>query len=200
MIKKILILFIVILMIPLTVICKDRNLLASKIHWEGIFGSLKKDPSTTYCLMGVGFFRAPVSEDINKVINEWMENHPKAYLVPISILQPFKINNPKSKQVYVWVVDGENNLNLYLVRMGCCPAGTMQSITEIDLSIPESDQNDPEIERYNQEISKLQKDKLLIEKIEYNEFITKVTEAEEQAKKDKLGIWTEDLNKPQEDI
>jgi hypothetical protein len=69
--------------------------------------------------MGRGFFQTPTSEDMPKIIESWMREHPKAVLVPIASIQPVVDKAPESKLTYVWVVDGESNLNIELVRQGC---------------------------------------------------------------------------------
>ena len=64
--------------------------------------------------------------------------------------------------MYVWLVDGESNLDLDLVRKGACPAGTMLAPNPSDL---------------------------LIASAEYKRFEDKLSELEQMAKQDKLGIW-----------
>lgn len=55
------------------------------------------------------------------MIGHWTREHPNARLVPVSVLgerSPLPI-------VYAWAVDGEDNLNLLLVRQGVYPALVM---------------------------------------------------------------------------
>jgi endonuclease YncB( thermonuclease family) len=62
---------------------------------------------------------------------------------------------------YVWVDDGDSRLNVFLVRNGCCPAGSMSS-AGLTLLVPQKD---------------------------YDVFISQVEAAEQAAKKEGLGIW-----------
>lgn len=64
----------------------------------------------------------------------------------------------------VWVVDGNDNLNMQLVRKGACEAKTVL--------LNEEDEGH-----------------ILIKEEVYKEFKKKVIEAETQAKKESLGIW-----------
>ncbi|MGE5529038.1 MAG: hypothetical protein ACM3X6_07845 [Patescibacteria group bacterium] len=191
MIKKMVLIFIMSFILSTVIVSNEPTLLASDINWESQFGSIKDKPSIIYCLMGMGFFRAPTSKEIDEVIHEWLAEHPEAYLVPISIMQPLLNNDPDSKLIYVWVVDGDDNLNIHLVRMGCCSASAMQSLAAIDFSDLENDQNTPKDDWFIEVISQLKQQKLLIDKEEYEKFITKTIEAEQQAMIEKLGIWGE---------
>jgi len=63
----------------------------------------------------------------------------------------------------VWIIDGDENLNIHLVRMGGCSADTMF----------------------------LNKgDKAHVTKEKYESFINKILEAESLARKERLGIWS----------
>jgi hypothetical protein len=151
-------------LLPLA-ICQELELPASEIVWDGIFGCKKDEPSTTYCLMGNGFFRAPRSNEIDEVVTNWVAEHPMARVIPVSTFQPVMEDDPKSKMVYVWLVDGESNLNVQLVSLGCCSSSTMQATMWSNLHIQKKD---------------------------YEQFGLKIIQAEQQAKLKKIGIWKEE--------
>lgn len=135
---------------------------ATEITWQKIFGSRKAEPSNVYTVMTQGSILAPTSMDIEKLFREWLDVHPKAEAVLVYSLQPITTDDPKSKMKSVWVVDGDENLNLYLVSKGACAAGTM---------VLEPGDETP-----------LSKDK-------YEAFEKKVWQAEDTARTQKLGIW-----------
>src|ERR1044072_9946216 len=97
----------------------------SIITWKMHFGSRKGEPNNVYILMTQGGFRAPTSKDFETLIKSWLEKHPNADAIVVYTLEGMMVNIPDSKMKAVWVVDGNDNLNVHLVRMGGCPAGTM---------------------------------------------------------------------------
>lgn len=166
--------------VALVVLCllmMPEGIPASSIQWQGVFGSQQEDPSTAYILMA-SFFLAETSSDIDQVIADWLAAHPNARAVPVSVFEAEEYAaNPKIESfwdffgnaqekavyfVYVWVLDGDECLNLYIVRKGCCAGGTMEVQFEGPLEVSEG---------------------------RYKEFLKKVNAAGEEAKKEGLGIW-----------
>jgi hypothetical protein len=137
---------------------------ASSITWRQHFGYRKEEPHNTYILMTQGGFRAPTSTNLESLIRSWLREHPNADLILVYTIEPMMTTIPDSKMKSVWVVDGEDNLNIHLVRMGGCPAGTMLLNGG---------------------------DKTPVTREDYEAFSKKVIEAEGLAKKEKLGIWSE---------
>lgn len=84
------------------------------------------------------------------------------------------VNQLHSEQVYAWVVDGQDNMNEYLVRQGGCPGGTMLI---------------PDTSRYPKEATEKGFSKMLISQQEYIRVIKSMAKAEAEAQKEKLGIW-----------
>lgn len=142
---------------------KSERVAAASISWKDIFGSRKEEPQNTYLLMTQGGFRAPTSKNLDDLIKTWMEKHPKAEAVLVHSMEGSSAF-PGSKIKAVWVIDGRENLNLYLVRNGACPAGTMV--------LNEGDETP-------------------LSKEEYKLFENKFWEAQKAAKLEKLGIWAE---------
>lgn len=137
---------------------------AGKLSWDGPFGGLKNEPNNVYSLMTQGGFLAPTSPDYAKLIVEWLEKHTNADAVVVYDLQPMMRDVPDSKMRSLWIVDGDESLNIYLVRNGSCPAGTMVLNAG---------------------------DKTPLRKDEYEAFEEAVWEAQKMAKLEKLGIWAD---------
>ena len=137
---------------------------ASSITWEKHFGGLKKEPNNIYSLMTQGAFRAPTSDNFEKLMNDWLAKHPNAEATVVFILEGTMTGRPNSKWKSVWIADGKESLSIYLVRQGACPAGTMV--------LNRGDQA-----QVGQQV--------------YEAFVEKVWEAEQLAKNDKIGIWSE---------
>lgn len=141
----------------------SQRVKASSISWKGHFGGRNEDPENMYILMTQGGFRAPTSDNFEKLIKSWLDKHTKADAIVVYEMEGLMSNNPNSKMKAVWLVEGEDNLNVYLVRNGGCPGGTMVLNAG---------------------------DKTPLTKEEYETFVKKIIESEKLAKKEKLGIWS----------
>ena len=137
----------------------------SRFIWGEGIGGRKGEPQTIYMLMSQGGFLAPTSSNFKDLIKAWLAKHPNANVAVVYTLDGATKQSTKMK--WVWVIDGDENLNIHLVRMGGCSADTMF----------------------------LNKgDKAHVTKGEYESFIKKILEAESLAKKERLGIWSEMKN------
>jgi len=136
---------------------------ASRLQWFGAMGGDPSEPADVYCLLGQGFLRTPSAENTEAVIADWLSSHPDAVLRVVARLENFMGSDPESQFMHVWVVNGEENLNLYLVERGCVPAGTMQAARP-EIEIPFED---------------------------YLDFLHAVEQAEGAAKEAKLGLFGE---------
>lgn len=137
----------------------------SNFKFQSIFGSTDSEPENIYCLLGTGFLRSPHSENSDSLINTWIENHPKAIVVPVSSFGPLETEKPDSKMTYCWVIDQNDTLNNYLIKNGCFPGGTMMRANESNY---------------------------IIRKKEYVAFIKQIESAELYAQNKKLGIWSKE--------
>jgi hypothetical protein len=135
---------------------------ASSVKWEGPFGSSEATPKSTLCLMARGFFRMATSAEMPALIAAWLRDHPKAMVVPVASFGPVMDRDPESKMTFVWIVDGEQNLNLELVHQGCFEPQTQTIGEGQKLEAPAAD---------------------------YEAFVQKALEAGKQAKEKKLGVW-----------
>lgn len=150
----------VIALIPPSLAAGPEPIRALSIKWREQFGSSQADKHTTFCLMARGFFRSPTT-NIQAVTDAWLIKHPKAVLVPVSSM-PSRVNDPQSKLTFVWVVDGDEILNLELVRQGCFHPATETIGGEQKLEVPQA---------------------------EYDAFTKKLTTAAEYAHGHALGVW-----------
>ncbi|QCK15734.1 hypothetical protein [Mangrovivirga cuniculi] len=144
------------------------------------FGHKKDSKSNhNYSLLGTGFFRTPRAENIDSLISTWIENHPNAKVIPVYTFGPTMNDDPNSKQTYCWVVNNSDTLNIYLVKKGAIPGGTMQRPkTWKEMSGKErklyEDKPDEEVHVTDKE---------------YQDFITKIKIAAEFARQNKIGIY-----------
>lgn len=130
--------------------------------WGKGIGGRKGEPKTMYTVMSQGGFLASKSNNFEDLIKAWLAEHPNANVIVVYTLDGATKQSTKIK--WVWIIDGNENLNIHLVRMGGCSADTMF----------------------------LNKgDKTHVTKGEYESFIKKILEAESLAKKERLGIWSE---------
>jgi hypothetical protein len=136
---------------------------ALSITWDENLGGRKEEPYNLYDLMSRGGFLAPKSENYKELIEAWLANHPGADAVVVYTSSLFK-QFPDSRRKWVWVVDGDDNMNIHLVRSGGCEVWTMLLAKG---------------------------DKAHVTRKEYEAFVEKVIEAESLAKKERLGVWSE---------
>jgi hypothetical protein len=111
-------------------------------------------------LLAVGGFRASVGQEFASIRDSWLSSHPKAILT--RVCQYKEENSNKLTLTYVWILDGNDNLNVELVRTGCVAADYMYVLEEQKIDIPAH---------------------------KYQEFVQKVRAAESEAKAKRLGIW-----------
>src|SRR5579875_3535010 len=50
---------------------------AQQLHFKALLGARAGD-NTVYCLMGLGFIRAPRTDDVDQVASAWLADHPLA--------------------------------------------------------------------------------------------------------------------------
>jgi len=168
--------------------------------FESIFGYFESDSSNTYCLLGQGYFRTPRSDNSDSLINQWFNKNPDALVIPVSSMGPTMTSEPDSKMTYCWIVSKSDTLNLFLVKQGCFPGGTMQKPTLRGMKPPIFGSYGLfENIRMRREHNKMMKDekpyvKDYIRKKDYNNFIEKLIQAEKYAKDNNLGIWNEKTN------
>lgn len=151
------------------IVAPDEGFAASEIKWESVFGQRENGNNDLYCLMGSGFFIAEQSNDFDDVVQAWLTKHNDARALPVLSIPHMEELTGAGELMYVWISDRKENLNLHLVRQGCCVAGTMSTVFgTIHLS-----------------------------QARFGAFEKAAAAAETAAKEEKLGIWgtTRYLNK-----
>lgn len=166
----------------------------NELKFQKFFGQRTGD-KTTYCLLGNGFFRTISSSEEDTVIPEWVSKHPNAKAVPVSIIG----DGSKMPIVYIWVVDGTENLNLSLVRSGVFPGSVMLDAVHFEIlsrgtrdranieagaayarklnpNLPEPKENPP---------------RRLVPNATYEAFLKDLAIAQSTAQTQKSGIWAD---------
>ncbi|WP_143434997.1 hypothetical protein [Hymenobacter roseosalivarius] len=137
-----------------------------EFKFKSIFGAPKKDSTLAYCLLGTGFYKSRRAKTTDTLIASWIKQHPTARVIPVSTIESTMLGSSNSSMTYCWLVDKDDNLNLYLIQNGCFPGGTMQK--------PKAGV------------------KTHVSKKEYEEFMLQVRLAELYAQKKKLGVWVKE--------
>jgi hypothetical protein len=167
------------------ILCFGQNetnkLKLTDFKFNSIFGTQKTDSSTIFCLLGQGYFRTPRSNNSDSIMNNWYTNHENAQIIPVSSMVFKNADNPDSKMIYCWMVDGNDTLNVFLIKQGCFPGGTMQrpkTWNEMEKKEKDfyKDTDKPNVKVY-------------ISNNNYKTFIEKIKTAEKFAENNKLGIW-----------
>ena len=148
----------------------------NEIRWDYHIGQDPHQPDIEYSLVSAGFFRAELSADFGTILSTWLKNHADARLIPVITRGPMNDRAPNSKLIFVWIVDHDDNLNVYLVRHGCVAAAQMFSFSDDEF-------------RSLREQFRLPKDKLQVSRIEYYRVKKRLLAAEKLAKAERLGIW-----------
>lgn len=140
----------------------------------------------------------PIAQE-SAVIEEWSKQHPGATALPVSILG----EKSQLPMVYVWAVDGNDILNLYLVRKGIHPAIGMLDTAKFGRLLQASS-NAPFIklaargERAGNPTGVVSR--RLIPKLSYDSFVKELIAAETLAERESLGIWSDSFKKVRDQI
>jgi hypothetical protein len=149
---------------------------ANAVRWQGQSGEDPNNPAIWYSVLSVGAIRTELSTDFVATMDGWLKRHPKAKIVRVVARKPLLDSQPNSKLIFVWIVDGGENLNVYLVRHGCVAAPQMFSLSDDDMQLLRNELAMP-------------KDKLEVSQKEYNKVKSRLIAAEKLAKTERLGIW-----------
>ena len=155
---------------------------ASGVNWMGLSGYI----GTIFAHRGPGLMllapgTPPADEHeaaliiglagpMNEAMSKWFQEHPKAVVVTIAHIDTSgtKVAALNYGYNYVWVVEGDHNLNLELVRQGFIASNTQTGVNPKDLKIPRAD---------------------------YDAFVQKALQAGKEAKEKKVGMWIDGLPK-----
>jgi endonuclease YncB( thermonuclease family) len=169
----------------------------SEYHFQNDIMALKPNDQGVYVLLGSGFLRPTTFGDPKIFISAWLKSHPKAIVTPISrSLSTNRQTHRLMEIVYFWVEDGEDSLNVDLIRAGIFAGGTMYDMVDNEKGLEWLLKNDPKLADARAEIEKEKaaapqdRDERLISDEDYKVRITRINEAEQFARERKLGIWS----------
>ena len=166
----------------------------NELKFQKFFAQRAGD-KTTYCLLGNGFFRTISSNEEDVLIPEWVRNHPNAKAIPVSIIG----ENSKMPIVYIWAVDGDENLNLALVKKGVFPGSVMLDAVHFDI-LSKGTQDRANIQagaayarKLNPNLPETKESppRRLIQNSSYDAFLKSLVNAQDIARKQKSGIWSD---------
>jgi hypothetical protein len=184
--------------------CNAQDVTAAKeFAFQEIFASRKGD-AREYIVLGSGWLRPIQSGNPGQFISSWLAAHPAASIKSVSRMG---ITNTKSKQteelVYIWVEDGDVSLNVDLIRAGIFPGAVMgdmvdnyDGLTE-QLKKPELAFAKAQIEKERAEAPQDRPQRLISED-QYKQFARRIEVAENQARAEKLGIWSDAMKEERE--
>jgi len=104
---------------------------ASRIQWTGLSGTDGDDRTHVYSIMAQGTLfkpyprKPPFPANVQAYVKAWLKAHPKARAVPV---EAYPFFSATVARVYIWIVDGDENLNLHLVAKGFFRASTQVPI------------------------------------------------------------------------
>lgn len=113
---------------------------AASIAWEkGFFGIVGEDKTRLYHLTGQGSIglipflaKGPDVTEFNarkQYISQWLKQHPQAQAIPVEAY-PFFSNTVA--RIYIWIIDGQEHLNLDLVKEGLLRGDSMMTILRFE--------------------------------------------------------------------
>lgn len=192
-------------MLCITLLCEARDAnLAKELTFQDIFGTRQND-SRTYILLGGGWIRTIRFGDPGQFVSKWLMEHPAATIKPISRMVTTNTRTKETSQiVYVWVEDGDMSLNVDLVRAGVFPGAVMadmvdnlKGLNEL-LKDPRLAAAKAQIEKERAEAPQDRTERLVSEK-DYDRRMHKIEVAETQARKERLGIWSDSMKAEREE-
>jgi len=169
---------------------------AKSLKFQNIVASRPGD-QRAYLLLGSGFIRGLRFGDADAFLSAWLTAHPTARATPISrMLSTNRRSLKQFEMVYIWVEDGEHNLNQDMVRVGMFPAGNMYDMVDnlagLDrlLQDPKLADARAQTEKDRSEFPQDRTDRLIGDDA-YKAEIDRILAAENEARAEKLGIWSD---------
>jgi len=141
---------------------------AGRITWMGLDGIDGEDKTHLYSIKAQGSIARPYPKkppypvNVQERVESWLADHPRARIVPV---EAYPFFSATVARVYVWIVDGDENLNVRLVAEGFFRASTQQPI--------------------------MRREDLLVSYEELKAFREKIIAAEIAAADAKNGIWAQ---------
>lgn len=176
---------------------------AKEFAFHEIFAT-RKDDVREYILLGGGWLRPTQFGNPGQFISNWLAAHPSA---TVSLVSRMGMTNTVSKRreemVYIWVEDGEMSLNVDLIRAGIFPGSVMADMVDYYNGVTEV-MKKPELafarEQFEKGRAEAPQDRpeRLISKDQYQEFAHRIGVAENRARAEKLGIWSDAMKEERE--
>jgi len=188
----------------------------SEMTVVGIYAS-KPGDTTVYCLLGGSACLVPKNAGTaDHFIAQWLRSHPGASVTPVSsATQTMPISTKrgspaKLREVYIWITDGDDILNVALVREGYYAGKSM-----IDMVESERRQNErakkiaaenhsagfaDTMAKWRDSIPEEDRPRRLVSDSDYEDRMTEITNAEHTAQLAKKGIWSGDAHRREGDI
>lgn len=100
---------------------------AARITWQGLSGADGEDKTHLYSIKAQGSIakpypkKPPYPANVQAYMEFWLSKHPKALVIPV---EAYPFLSASLARVYVWIVDGDENLNVHLVEEGFFRAST----------------------------------------------------------------------------
>jgi hypothetical protein len=182
----------------------------------GIYASRPED-ATVYCLLGGSACLVPKDGGTaDQFIAQWLKSHPGASVTPVSsatqtMPTSTKPGSPaKLHEVYVWITDRDDVLNVALVHEGYYAAKSM-----IDMLESERQQNERAnkiaavnrsadfadmMAKWRDSIPKEDRPRRLVSDSDYEDRMKEITSAEHTAQLAKRGIWSGDAHSNESEI
>lgn len=184
-----------VLLVTLSSTCFGQEFPFNELSFKGPFGT-RVGSSGVYCLLGNGFIRTIHSDEGATIVSEWQRQHPNARSIPVSVMD----ESSKAPMVYVWAVDGEDNLNLLLIKKGVFPASVMLDAVQFNHLLQMSKETP---QRQAIETGYVYGGKLLssthpveasprrlVSEVSYKDFLKQLVSAETAAQTQMNGIWS----------
>lgn len=177
----------------------------TEYHFENGIMASKANDQRLYVLLGSGFLRATSFGDPKVFVSDWLKIHPKAIVTPISrLLSTNTRTHQVMELVYVWIEDGNDSLNVDLIRAGVFAGGTMYDMVDNEKGLDQLLKSDPKLADARDEIEKERaaapqdRSERLIPDDDYGKRITRINEAEQVARIKKQGIWSDAMKQERE--
>lgn len=193
---------IALLLVPLTCLGEDPKL-ARELTFQDMFATRQND-TRAYVLIGSGWFRGFRFGNPGQFVSDWLAKHPAATIRPIS--QVFFTNTRTKKtdeMVYIWIEDGQLSLNVDLVRAGFYPGGAMADMVDSRARMDEL-LNDPKLAAAKAQVEKERVEapqdraERLVSENDYKGRLTRIKAAEAEARREKLGVWSDSMKADRE--
>ncbi|HEX9174469.1 MAG TPA: hypothetical protein VF861_17605 [Telluria sp.] len=179
-----------VLLVLLAVLCRNGLAQEEFPFKEAIFqgpSGYRPGQNFEYFMVKHGLFKSVGDDEEATMIAEWIRQHPNAKLVPVSIL------GEKSRHpiVYFWAADGEDNLNLFLVKKGIYFGFAMLDTVQVDQLV-----KNPKWVARLEAMQRAGNPKRvpsprLVSDARYEDFVKQLVAAETAAQSESNGVWSD---------